>query len=789
MKMSLADELALVDLRALGDYENVTRPIPALCIPRLTLQDGPNGLAAGDHGVTQLPASLGIAASFDPALAFAYGQLLGREARGQGIDVVQGPTLNVDRVPESGRSYEGYGEDPTLVSAMGVQAIEGIQSEGVMAEAKHFSAYSQETDRLNIDQDVSERALEEVYLPPFLEAVTDAHVAAIMCAYGKLNGTLDCADANLLEELTKWGFRGFVRSDRDAVVGHLASSAFAAGLDAIKPAAPRELAHAVKSHLLARARLDDAVQRILTTMFAYGLFTHPRPGRIDRHVATAAHGVFARKAAEQSMVLLKNNAGTLPLSAHLSSLAVIGTDAGRDAATAGHGGAAVIAPFVSEPVRAMRAELGAHRVSYAPGTSPVGVLAPIPSRELSGIEDEPAHTVLQANAHSLKKTHRFDIDAIVGTGSFPSLNGTYLNTWRAWFTPPKTGLYAFSLNDHGDTWFSIDGKRAIDNVGLHGMGTWQIARQLRAGRRYRLEIYWFPAKHAITPTLGMAYETPMIDQAVRVARHAKAAVVFVTDYTSEAFDRPSLSLPGAQDALINAVAKVNRHTIVVLNTGGAVLMPWIKKVRAVLEAWYPGEEDGAATAAVLFGAVDPAGRLPVTFPANASSLPTASASAWPGVDGVVHFSEGIAVGYRYDLAHDITPLFPFGYGLSYTRFSLSDLRVEPHDATGASVTVTNVGRRRGTDVIEAYLSFPAAANEPPRRLIAFGRVSLAPGASARVVLQWDSSAYAVFLDGRFQVLAGQYHLDVGQSSMGTLAQADVEIAQARELTIGEYAPH
>lgn len=768
--MDLAQELGLVDLASAHGYENRTRPEPALCLPALTLQDGPNGIAFHATGVTQLPASLGIAASFDPSLAYSYGRVEGSEARRQGVDVVQGPELNLDRVPESGRAFEGYGEDPLLVSAMGVADVEGVQSEGVMADAKHFTAYNQETDRMHLDEIVSKRALEELYLRPFRAVVEQAHVASIMCAYGEIDHRSVCQDGALYRLLyDKWGFDGFVRSDLGAV--HDPAKAFAAGLDMIKPAGAPALALAVADGSLGRSTLNGAVERILQTMFAYHLIGHPPSGRIGRRVDTPAHRRFALAAAEQSMVLLKNAKGVLPLARDGGSVAVIGLDAASKAMTAGFGSAHVTAPFVSEPLTALRRALGPHvRVSYAQGGTAIGELAPIASRFLGPARPAAAPTRRLVPARFARDDRArliaaLEADGSASTGSIPSWAWPELAGEDETLTPPRTGLYTFSLTDDGDAALLIGGGVVIQSVGVHGRGTWSEAVRLVAGRHYRLEVRWFPFRHELRPRLGWQYDGAYVARAVAEARRDGVAVVFVRDFTSEAFDRPTLALPGDEDALISAVAAANPRTVVVLNTEGAVLMPWLSKVAGVVEAWYPGEEDGAATAAVLLGRYDPSGHLPVTFPASNDQTPAHVQARWPGVDGTVSYDEGLDVGYRYVDAHHLQPLFPFGFGLSYTTFALSALSVHANPRGYAlGVHITDTGARQGSEVLQAYLGFPASAGEPPRQLAAFTRVSLRAGQGATARFELPASAFSCFLHGHWTTVPGDYTLFVGDSS-------------------------
>ncbi|HTX01224.1 MAG TPA: glycoside hydrolase family 3 C-terminal domain-containing protein [Acidimicrobiales bacterium] len=775
-RMSLLDKLEMVDLVQGGGYENHTRAIPQLCIPELTLQDGPDGLAFGDTGVTQLPASLGIAASFDAALAFEYGQVLGSEARDQGVDVVQGPNLNLDRIPNSGRAFEAYGEDPLLAAELGVADIEGIQSEGVMAEAKHFTGYTQETDRKSLDQVIPPQELAELYLPPFEAAVEQAHVAAIMCAYGEINSVYTCQNALLLRTLRQWGFTGFVRSDLGAVKDP--TVAFQAGMDMIKPQARRALAEAVREGSLRTGALDAAVESILTEMFRFGLVAHPLSGHTDARVDTPAHAAFALQAAERTIVLLKDSSEILPLSSTSSgSVAVIGDDASTDPVTAGHGSAYVVPPFVVTPLAALRAGLGRHvAISYTPGSSADAALPAIPASELTAS----AATVDALHAPTASRTASPSGAVLTGSGGFGVLeakgvvdsadetadvpgSGKGWQDWAATLTVPTSGLYTFSLRTDGDSWLYVGGQAVLADPGLHAADTWTVSVPLVAGERYAIALRWFRAGTSI-PELGMQDVSPSIARAVAAARRARTAIVFAADYNSEGFDRPTLALPGDEDALIEAVAAVNPRTIVVLNTGGPVLMPWLSRVAAVVEAWYPGEEDGNAVAAVLTGAVDPSGRLPVSFPVSNAQAESAAVTSWPGVDSEVQFGyEGI--GYRYYQSMGLTPLFCFGYGLDYTSFSLSSPSLEAvSGGYELSVRVTDTGSRAGGDVVQVYVAMPGDTGQPPHQLVAFSTVSLRAGESTTVSMSIPDSALRSYEYGRWVTESGVYDLDIGQSS-------------------------
>ncbi len=356
--------------------------------------------------------------------------------------------------------------------------------------------------------------------------------------------------------------------------------------------------------------------------------------------------------------------------------------------------------------------------------------------------------------------------------------------WTGTLTPPRSGLYTLSLQGDGQASLTLDGKPAVSDTLDHARGRWSETLPLVGGHPYQVRLAWSPldsttpsGESQVLPcslTLGWKYVSDQIATAVAAARSASTAVVFAGDYSSEAFDRPSLSLPGDENDLISAVAAANPHTVVVLNTGGPALMPWLGHVAGVVEDWYPGEQDGAAIAALLFGDADPSGRLPVTFPTSDAATAVDTPAQWPGTDLTADHSEDLDVGYRYDHATGVRPLFPFGYGLSYTRFALGGLGVRPGTSGyTVSVRVSNRGRRAGTDVPQAYLTFPPAAGEPPAQLVAFAPVKLDPGQSRTVTMTVPSTAFESYVGGAWSTVPGTYTVSVGESSDDLALRASV----------------
>jgi len=648
--MSLSDKLALLTgvnpHTALGVadgplYVGYVPGNPSLCIPALTLNDGPAGVSDLQVSTTAFPAPIAQAATWNTRMQQKLGDALGLEAWKKGINVLLAPNVNIARVPENGRNFEAFGEDPFLSGQTAVAEINGIQQNPVIATVKHYPVNSQETNRYSVSSNLDDRTLHEIYLPPFAAAIARGNVGAVMCAYGLVNVVYSCADRDLLTSVLRHelGFRGLVMSDWGATHSTIPSAN--AGLDLEMPGGMyfgSALADAVAAGSVKASTIDAMARSILTPMFRLGLFDNPPPPLSAvslTDVSTQDDKQLALKVAEQGTVLLKNDSNTLPLKLHAgNSIAVIG-------AAAGFGD---IRPYI-----------GGGGSSFVASATPVTPL-----------------------------------DAITARAT-------------------KAGATVVSAN-------------GIDPVA-----------------------------------------------AAQAARTATVAVVFVYDQEREGEDRPNLELPAGQDQLIEQVAQANPHTIVVLDTGGPVLMPWLDQVPGVLEAWYPGQRDGDAIAAILFGDAEPSGRLPQTFPSSDTAVPASTVAQWPG-SGLAEdaaFSEGIDVGYRWYDAKKVVPLFPFGFGLSYTSFAYSHLRIaRTRTNVTVSFTVTNTGARAGSDVPQVYVDDPRAAGEPPKQLQGFEKIFLRPSWSKRVTVMltprsfsyWDSTAR------RWRMAPGLYRILVGASS-------------------------
>ena len=747
--------------------------IPFSCgsIPPLGEEDGPAGVADGLSDVTQLPAGVGLAATFDPSLAQQYGQVIGSEEWGKGAAVNLGPTINIDRDPRWGRSFEAFTEDPFLNASLATSEIDGVQSTGEMSQVKHFAAYNQETNRNSPQDDViiDQRTLNEIYFPAFQAAVQQSKAGSVMCSYAVVNGDFACQSPFLMNQTLdqEWGYPGFVTSDYGAL--HDTMGGALAGLDQEQPfntyfgpsLNPPALEADVENGSIPRAVINTMVQRILTEMFRFNLFTNPPTGNPFSTVTSTAHQAVGTDVADTGATLLKNSPHTLPLSsAGAGTVAVIGPAASAQPIYGGGGSAYVNPSQTVTPLAGLQAAAGSGtNVTYTQGLPTDTSLAAIPTSDLT--------------------------PAFVPITSFNNFGQTYTGT----LTAPETGTYVLAItNDCGcytPEYLTLDGKQLISDPSTPPVHTYSVAVNLTQGQQYTLSVGGALIS-SLTWDTPSDLATNWIAPAVAAAKAAKTAVVVVSDDTeSEATDRLSLNLPSAQDELISAVAAANPHTVVVVDAGAPIAMPWLGQVSSVLYDWYPGQSNGTSLANVVFGQVDPSGHLPVTFPTDLSQVPASTAAEFPGVNGQVQYSEGVDVGYRWYDAKHLQPLFPFGFGLSYTRFAFSNLRIHPGSGDGlsditVSARVTNVGSKPGADVAQLYLGDPASTGEPPRQLVGFQRVQLAPGQSAPVQFTitprdtwwYDDNA------GGWNQTRGLYRVYVGDSS----ALADLPLRDAFQLT-------
>ncbi|MFI9066206.1 glycoside hydrolase family 3 protein [Streptomyces sp. NPDC053429] len=733
--------------------------VPRLGVPPLQVSDGPTGVRINGARSTALPTPTALAATFDDSLATAYGKVLGHEGRALGQDVVLGPMVNTIRVPHGGRNFETFSEDPLVTARTAAAQIKGTQSQGLMATVKHFAGNNQESDRFTVDASIDEQTLQEIELPGFRSAV-DAGAAAVMCSYNGVNGTHSCGNDQLLQKVLReqWGFRGWVMSDwlaTHATTDITKGLDQELGLEMGKPTDPvpdskyfgASLRTALRDGAVPEATLDRSVTRIVTQMERFGLLDAPAPQRPVRDAQAGRD--TARRIAENGAVLLRNTTAAgrpaLPLTgAAASDLAVIGDSALRPKVS-GLGSAHVVPDAAQAPLDALRERAGTGAsVRYEPGIDRLGT--PLPAENL-----RPAFT-----------------------------NGKQLDAGddRAFYdgtlTVPADGDYRLGLRvDGGLAVLQVEGQDPVYAADSFSETTSVVLRLTRGTHKLSMSGWAWPDRPL---SVDLTWVTPEqaaqnLQRAVTAASAAKTAVVFAQDEGSEGYDRPSLSLPDGQDALISAVARANPNTVVVLNTGSSVLMPWLSSTAAVLDMWYPGQEGARATAALLYGDANPSGKLTQTFPAAEDAQPMAgNPRRFPGVDGKQEYSEGIHVGYRWYDQQGVTPLFPFGHGLSYTTFDYRDLAVERTPAGGAvvRVSVRNSGPVAGKEAVQVYLGPSGLVSAPQavKKLAGYTKVALEPGEEKRVTVPVDARQLQYWNTQRhaWQNAPGPRTVSVGSSS-------------------------
>jgi beta-glucosidase len=779
-QMTETQKLSMMHQGASCDWGACVDAIPSLGIPQLRLQDGPAGVADGATGVTQLPAPVAGAATWDTGLMQQYGQVIGSEVWGKGGDVNLGPTINIDRDPRWGRSFESLSEDPYLNSRLAVADIDGIQSQGPMVQVKHYADYNQETYRNNPQDNVimSDRTEQEIYLPAFEASIEQGNAYSVMCSYAEINGTFACENGQLLNTDLKqgMGFQGFVTSDWGGT--HSTVNSANNGLDMEMTGDTYygdPLTQAVANGQVSQATIDDHVRRILTSMFASGLFDHPPTGAMSSNVTSAAHTAIAKQVAEEGSVLLQNTGSLLPITSATNSIAVIGDDAGQNAMTAGNGSAHVNAPYVVSPYQGIASRAGsAAKVTYSQGyASPNGEI--VDSSYLTPAQGTgPGLYAQYYNGNSLAGNP-------IATGNVPNVNynwgglsptsGVPADNWSAKYTgtitPPTTGSYTFSLTSDDGSRLYVNGQQVINNWADQPATTKTGTINLTAGQPVSIEVDYFQDGGGSQVNLGWQVPNQNLDgDAVTAAKAAQTAIVFVDNAEGEGADLNNIDLAAAQNQLVSDVAAANPNTIVVVNSGSAVTMPWASSVKGIVENWYPGQEDGNAIAALLYGDANFSGKLPVTFPQSLAQVPANTQAQWPGQNGQVQYSEGVDVGYRYYDAHSETPLFPFGFGLSYTSFGYSGLTVSAPDSSGnvtVGCTVTNTGKVAGSDVAQVYVGEPASTGEPPNSLRGFQRVTLNPGQSQQVSMVLNAQSFQYWNNGWVNA-AGANKISVGDSS-------------------------
>ncbi|WP_307813428.1 glycoside hydrolase family 3 C-terminal domain-containing protein [Streptomyces sp. N35] len=785
--------------RLLAGQDMWTLPaLPEIGLRSLVMSDGPIGVRgvrwSADDPSIALPSPTALAAAWDPELAYRAGQLLAQEARRKGVHVLLAPTVNLQRSPRGGRHFEAYSEDPYLTGEIGTGYVRGVQAGGVGTTVKHFVANDAETDRFTVDNLVPERALRELYLAPFEAIVKQARPWGIMTAYNAVNGLTMTENAALVNGVLRdeWGFDGFNVSDWMAARD--TKGAIEGGLDVAMPGPMTvygpALAEAVRDGHVDEPTVDEAVRRVLRLAARVGALDGAEPA-VTALPEPVDGEALAREIAHRSFVLVRNERGILPLSG-AGKVALIGA-AARDARVLGGGSATVFPRRVVSPLDGLTTALGEGSVAYARGAEP--------SEELGVAK---AGFALRAVCRDTEGRVLGEAPLADGAiqwfgGGFPE-GVTYAELSRVeikgTFTPRVDGAHRFGTRGLGTLRLTVDGRELFDGEqrmpvdgdpfeAFLGAPTERGTVELKAGAPVEVSLDVTPPKIEGMPieavALSLSHAEPrrdadeMIAEAVRIAREADTAVVLVatTDRVeSEGFDRRDLRLPGRQDDLVRAVAAANPNTVVVVNSGSPVELPWREDVAAVLLSWFPGQEGGAALADVLTGAQEPGGRLPTTWGALADAPVT---EVTPDAEGRLTYGEGVFIGYRAWDKAGATPSYSFGHGLGYTDWTYESLQVTREEAT---VRLRNTGARTGRETVQLYLAPPAdgAVERPARALAAFGRVTADAGESVEVRIPlprrafeiWDESAAA------WAYQKGTYTLEAGRSLADRRLSATIE---------------
>ena len=797
-QMTLEEQVALL---AGADFWT-TVPIPRLNIPALKVTDGPAGARGGGSLVggkktAAFPVGIALGSTWNVELLREVGRALAQEVRDKGAGVLLAPTVNLFRSTLNGRNFESYAEDPFLTGKLGAAYIQGLQAEGVAATVKHYVGNESEYQRMTISSDIPERVLRELYLRPFEMAVKEGGTWAVMSAYNKLNGTYCSEHPWLLTTVLReeWGFDGLVMSDWFGA--HSAGPSVRAGLDLEMPGPAR-----ARANLLAEAQDDEstraavrsAARNVLRLMERTDTFENPRDVRVDaelgvEHPETTA---LIRRAGAEGVVLLKNEGNLLPLPAG-ATVAVVGPNAATGQVMGG-GSAQINAHRRVSPLEGLRAALGDEHVTYAIGCHNDKHLPVLDAPVRITYCSPETGDVLDEETQSSGQVQWFERPEEVPANFLATLTQTV--------KVDEDGTYEFSVISSGPSRLRVDGEERLDNWTNWKLGSAffgfasdeaQATAHLQAGEHTVEVEYRSEASGMVGGTVRIGFRKPLPDnsvtEAANVAAQADYAVVCVGttgEWETEGEDRWGLTLPGRQDELVQAVARANPNTIVLLQTGGPVLMPWLHEVRAVIQGWFPGQEAGHTLADVLTGRAEPGGRLPQTFPACLEDDPVHPEHPdrqYPGEDGHVSYDEGLYIGYRHVDRAGLMPLFPFGFGLSYTTFELGEPRLsaetlEPGGELTVTLSVRNTGERAGQTVVQLYVrDAEARLDRPSKELKAFAKVTLEPNQVQDVTLALDMRALAYHDDTRraWVADAGDFDLLIGTSSADLPRTARVQL--------------
>ncbi|RAL00096.1 beta-glucosidase H [Aspergillus ibericus CBS 121593] len=798
-----------------GDDFWHTVPIPRLGIPSIRLSDGPNGVRGtrffGSVPAACLPCGTAIGATFDRDLAVKIGHLIAAEAKAKGAHVVLGPTINIQRGPLGGRGFESFSEDPLLSGIMAGYYCRGLKGKNIIATLKHFVCNDQEHERMAVNSIVTDRALREIYLLPFMVAIGLGKPEAIMTAYNKVNGIHASESPALLQDILRgeWGWEGLVMSDWFGT--YSTSEAIHAGLDLEMPGPTRwrggALTHAIMANKVPMATVNARVRAVLKVVQQASRAGIPERAP-ELQLNRAEDRRLLRKIASEAVVLLKNDGGILPLN-KTKRVAVIGPNA-KIASYCG-GGSAALNPYEAVTPFEGISNSATGGVEFAQGIYG-HQNQPLLGKRFRTQEGLTGFTLKIFNdpptvPGRIPLEVRRETDSMVFFLDYhhPELQPVWFADAEGYFIPDESGLYDFGLCVQGTGKLFVDGNLLVNNADVQrpgpsflGSGTVEErgTMELVAGQQYKVHVQWGCAKTSKFKVpgivdfghggfrFGACKQLPPqagIEAAVQLAASVDQVVLVAglsAEWESEGEDRLSMSLPPYTDELISRVLEVNSDTVIVIQSGTPVEMPWIKNAKAVLHAWYGGNETGNGLADIIFGDVNPSGKLPLTFPRHIKNNPTYFNYRSEG--GRVLYGEDVYVGYRFYDEIEIDPLFPFGHGLSYTTFELSDLSLTRESTTlQATCTLRNTGSRAGAEVIQLYVApVSPPVKRPTKELKEFRKVWLESAAEEAVTIPLDLIRATSFWDEKSSSWCshrGMYRIMVGTSSRGVFLESAVEL--------------
>jgi beta-glucosidase len=778
-RMTLEEKIDMI-----GGYEDFyIRPNERLGIPRIKMSDGPLGVR--NYGeATAFPAGISMAASFDSELMREVGVAVGKEARSKGVHIMLAPGVNICRAPMCGRNFEYFGEDPFLAGRMAAAYVKGVQSQGVVTTVKHFAANNQEYDRHNVSSDMDERTLQEIYLPAFKAAVQEGGTGAVMTSYNLVNGIHASQNEHLIKEILKgqWKFDGFVMSDWTSTYDSIAATN--AGLDLEMPSGAhmnrKNLLPAIRKGTVKESTIDDKIRRMLRVMFRFGFFDRPQEVP-SLPLYSPESRLIALKAAREGIVLLKNTDHLLPLDrTKLKSIAVVGPNA--HPAVTGGGGSSMVRPFRSVSVLDGMIQAAGDTVSvyYHEGlqTDMVALLkkGKFFFGKKVGLRGEYfSNMSLKGKPALTRIDKRVDFDWDRGPAA--KFSATKFSVrWTGTIHADEDGLYGLVVRGDDGFRLFLDNELVINQWRDQSATMESLQRFFRANTDHEVKLEYYQDEGKATISFGWGkIERHLNRRAIELAAKVDAAVVcvgFNARTESEGADR-KFELTPEEEQLIKEVAAVNPHTIVVLTAGGNVSMVnWIDHVGGLLHSWYPGQEGGTAIAEIIFGDVNPSGKLPVSFEKKWQD--NACFNSYYDKDGDKHvrYSEGVFLGYRHFDSSSVEPMFPFGYGLSYTTFEYKNLTLSSNEMLQGeklkvSFDVTNSGQREGAESAQLYIrDIESSEPRPAKELKGISRVALKPGETKRLELEIGEDALSFYSTKRNGWIAepGEFEVLVGSSS-------------------------